>query len=80
MEAHHMNIELSIDCLRGSREIMWLEKIESQVIEQVQYILETRESFFSTKELCQLGLDSLKIIALLARLEDSFNIVYDDEE
>jgi acyl carrier protein len=53
-----------------------LEKITSKVKE----ILEINGDITIDENLANLGLDSLKSVALIVDLEESFNIVFEDEE
>lgn len=59
---------------------MELDKINSQVSQKVQQILGIEYSVSSIFELSQLGLDSMKAMALLVELEDTFDILYQDDE
>lgn len=53
-----------------------LEKITLEV----QNILETTMDISLGQDLLNLGLDSLKCVAMIVKLEESFNIVFEDEE
>lgn len=69
--------------MKGGKLVM--SKLENKdVIEKINFmlqeVLETHQIFGVDEDLTILGLDSLKSVALIVNLEESFNIVFEDEE
>lgn len=54
--------------------------IFEKVTLKVQEVLETKQNISLDEELSNVGLDSLKSVALIVNLEECFDIVFEDEE
>lgn len=54
--------------------------LQEQITVKVQEVLETTQNIGLDQDLTQIGLDSMKAIVLIVRLEETFNIEFDDEE
>ncbi|MBT2282939.1 hypothetical protein J7E78_05225 [Paenibacillus polymyxa] len=55
--------------------------IKTEIKKKLKQILEKSfDEISDEQELTQLGLDSMKSVALIVELEESFDIMFDDEE